>query len=204
MSAEPAERLVRGLRQHIADPRVLAAIRAVPRDRFVPPELRDEAWDDVALPLPCGQSISQPLVVARMCELLELRGDERILDVGTGSGYHAAVLAQLGRRVWSVEREPTLSAAAADALAAAGIEGVELRVGDGTLGLPDAAPFDAINVAAAAPAVPNALEQQLAAGGRLVMPVQRREQRLVRLRRTAGGTRREVLERVRFVPLLTD
>ena len=128
---------------------MLAAIRDVPRDRFVPEHRRDEAWDNVALPIGSGQTISQPLVVARMCELLELRGDERVLDVGTGSGYHAAVLARLVAHVWSIELHPGLAERAARALAAAGAANVTLLVGDGSLGHPAGAPYDAINVAAA-------------------------------------------------------
>jgi protein-L-isoaspartate(D-aspartate) O-methyltransferase len=195
-------RLLATLRKHVHDERVLAAMAAVPRERFVPPELADEAWANAPLPIGCEQTISQPLVVARMCELLELRGDERVLDVGTGSGYHAAVLAQLTAHVWSVERHAPLSAQAAANLAAAGVANVTLVVGDGTLGLPAAAPFDAINVAAAGAAVPAALQEQLAEGGRLVAPVENGDQRLVLLRRGPGGIERRALERVRFVPLV--
>ena len=199
----PEERLLAELRPHVDDPRVLAAIREVPRDRFVPARRREEAWDNVALPIGSGQTISQPLVVARMCELLELRGDERVLDVGTGSGYHAAVLARLVAHVWSVELHPGLSERAAAPLAAAGAANVTLLVGDGSLGHPAAAPYDAINVAAAMPAIPPALADQLAAGGRLVGPVGD-DQRLVLLRAGAGGElRREQHERVRFVPLVS-
>ena len=111
-SDDPRERLLERLRPHVADERVLDALRDVPREQFVPPRLADEAWDNVALPIGSGQTISQPLVVARMCELLALTGGERVLDVGTGSGYHAAVLAYLGAHVWSIERHPELSARA--------------------------------------------------------------------------------------------
>jgi protein-L-isoaspartate(D-aspartate) O-methyltransferase len=202
--ASQGERLARLLRRWIRDERVLAAVRDVPRDLFVPPEHRGEAWENVPLPIGGGQTISQPLVVARMLELLELSGEERVLDVGTGSGYHAALLARLARHVWSVELQPELSARAARSLAAAGLDNVTLVVGDGSLGLPDAAPFDAINVAAAAPGgdVPPALEAQLAAGGRLVAPVGDDEQHLVLVRRTDGELERTRLERVRFVPLV--
>jgi protein-L-isoaspartate(D-aspartate) O-methyltransferase len=200
----PEERLLSELRAHVDDPRVLAAIRAVPRDRFVPDRLHEEAWDNVALPIGSGQTISQPLVVARMCELLELRGGERVLDVGTGSGYHAAILARLVAHVWSVELHPGLSERAAAALAAAGAANVTLLVGDGARGHPAEAPYDAINVAAAMPAIPPALPEQLAEGGRLVGPVGD-DQRLVLLRRGAGGELRcEQHERVRFVPLLSE
>jgi protein-L-isoaspartate(D-aspartate) O-methyltransferase len=201
--AGPEERLLSELRLHVDDPRVLTAIREVPRDRFVPARLREEAWDNVALPIGSGQTISQPLVVARMCELLELRGDERVLDIGTGSGYHAAVLARLVAHVWSVELHPGLSERAAEQLAAVGAANVTLLVGDGSLGHPAEAPYDAINVAAAMPTIPPALPEQLAEGGRLVGPVGD-DQRLVLLRRGAGGElRREQHERVRFVPLVS-
>jgi protein-L-isoaspartate(D-aspartate) O-methyltransferase len=200
----PGERLARLLGRAVADERVLDAVRSVPRNLFVPEALRGEAWDNVPLPIGAGQTISQPLVVARMCELLELGGRERVLDVGTGSGYHAALLARLCDWVWSIEVHEQLSRQAAANLAAAGIENVTLVVGDGSLGLPEHAPYDAINVAAAAGSgIPVALEQQLAPGGRLVAPVEDGEQRLVRLRRTDRGIERQELERVRFVPLVT-
>ena len=198
-----AEQLVEQLRPHIRDERVLAAIAAVPRDLFVPRSLADAAWANNALPIGSGQTISQPVVVARMCELLELQGDERVLDVGTGSGYHAAVLAQLAAQVWSIEREPRLSRRAAEALAAAGVTNVHLVVGDGSQGYPPAAPYEAINVAAAASREPPAaLEEQLAMGGRLVVPVDGRDQRLMLVRRTPEGFVREWHEPVRFVPLV--
>jgi protein-L-isoaspartate(D-aspartate) O-methyltransferase len=197
------DRLLAELGPHVHDTRVLAAVRDVPRELFVPEDLRSEAWENIPLPIGQGQTISQPLVVARMCELLELEGDERVLDVGTGSGYHAALLARLARHVWSIERHAALSEQAARNLAAAGVENVTLSVGDGAGGLPEAAPFDAINIAAAAGAhVPRALEEQLAAGGRLVAPVQNGDQRLVVVRREDGELRRTSLERVRFVPLV--
>jgi protein-L-isoaspartate(D-aspartate) O-methyltransferase len=197
--------LVAELRRSVADERVLSAVRSVPRDVFVPPGLRAEAWENGPLPIGCGQTISQPLVVARMCELLRLRGDERVLDVGTGSGYHAALLARLAAHVWSVELHPELSERAAECLAAAGATNVTLVVGDGSAGLLDHAPYDAINVAAAASGeIPTALIAQLAGRGRLVAPVEEGDdQRLVLLRRTRAGMVREELERVRFVPLVS-
>jgi protein-L-isoaspartate(D-aspartate) O-methyltransferase len=200
-----AERLVRTLRRHVFDDRVLAAVAAVPRDRFVPPDLQAEAWENVPLPIGSGQTISQPLVVARMCELLELTGSETVLDIGTGSGYHAALLARLARPVYSIEVHASLSHQAAVNLRAAGVVNVTLIVGDGSRGLPEHAPYQAINVAAAAGgAIPPALAEQLAPGGRLVAPVENGEQRLVVARRTEAGVKLTELERVRFVPLVSS
>ena len=197
------ERLLAELRRHVSDPRVLDAVRSVPRDRFVPEPLRAGAWENVPLPIGCGQTISQPLVVARMCELLDLRGDEHVLDVGTGSGWHAAVLSRLATSVVSVEVHPELSIVAAENLAACGIENVQLVVGDGSHGVPERAPFDAINVAAAAgDELPAALLDQIAPGGRLVAPVGESDQHLVLACRDAQGVRLQQLERVRFVPLV--
>lgn len=196
------ERLLRELGRAIADRRVLDAIAAVPRDLFVPEDQRHRAWVNRPLPIGEEQTISQPLVVARMCELLELAGGERVLEIGTGSGYHAAVLAQLVDHVWSIERRPALSAQARANLDAAGVDNVTLVVGDGTDGLAEHAPYDAISVAAAASASLHALEQQLAAGGRLIAPIGAPAQRLELVRRTRGGLERQVLDPVRFVPLL--
>jgi len=191
------------LRPLVRDDRVLDAIAAVPRDRFVPEEDRPRAWENEPLPIGRGQTISQPLVVARMAELLDLRPEDGVLDIGTGSGYHAAVLARLSRHVWTVERHTDLSEQAAANLAAAGIDNVTLVVGDGSRGHPPEAPYDAINVAAAAwRTVPPALEDQLALGGRLVVPVAHRRQRLVLVRRQPDGVLRHRLEPVRFVPLV--
>jgi protein-L-isoaspartate(D-aspartate) O-methyltransferase len=195
--------LMRALRRHVRDERVLEAMATVPRDRFVPPDLQAEAWENVPLPIGSGQTISQPLVVARMCEVLELDGSETALDVGTGSGYHAAVLARLVRHVHSIEVHEELSRQAAANLRAAGVTNVTLVVGDGSRGLPEHAPYEAINVAAAAGgAIPEALAAQIAPGGRLVAPIENGEQRLVVARRTDTGVRVTELERVRFVPLV--
>jgi protein-L-isoaspartate(D-aspartate) O-methyltransferase len=204
MSAAP-ERLMRTLRRHVADERVLEAIATVPRDCFVPEDLKHEAWDNIPLPIGSGQTISQPLVVARMCELLELKGSETVLDVGTGSGYHAALLAWLARHVYSIEVHESLSRQAAANLRAAGVENVTLVVGDGSRGVPEHAPYEAINVAAAAGGeIPPALAEQLTYGGRLVAPVEDGEQRLVVARRTQAGVTITELERVRFVPLVSS
>src|ERR671938_1878021 len=140
-----ADRLVDELRRYVADDRVLRAIEHVPREAFVPEDLRAHAYENTALGIGCGQTISQPLVVARMTELLELRPKDRVLDVGTGSGYHAAILATLAAHVWSVERHADLSRRAAEALARAGVGNVTLVVGDGSLGLPAQAPFDPVH-----------------------------------------------------------
>jgi protein-L-isoaspartate(D-aspartate) O-methyltransferase len=188
----------------IRDRRVLDAVAAVPRELFVPADLRARAAEDAALPIAEGQTISQPTVVARMCELAAPQPGDRVLDVGTGSGYHAAVLAHLAGWVWSIERHEALSRGAARSLAAAGVVNVTLLVGDGGLGHEPAAPYDVINVAAAAGRrVPPALEAQLADGGRLVVPVARRgDERLVLVRRLGDRLERRALDRVRFVPLV--
>jgi protein-L-isoaspartate(D-aspartate) O-methyltransferase len=200
-----AGRLVAELRRYVADERVLAAIERVPREAFVPDDLRPNAYDNTALGIGCGQTISQPLVVARMSELLELRRGDRVLDVGTGSGYHAAILASLVRHVWSVERHAELSEQAAEALARVGVRNVTLLVADGSRGWPDAAPFDAINVAAAGEREGlDTLMEQLAPGGRLVAPVIGRRQRLAVAHREPDGVRWRHLEEVRFVPLVRD
>jgi protein-L-isoaspartate(D-aspartate) O-methyltransferase len=193
--------LLSTLRRRLTDERVLAALATVPRECFVPPELIPRAWENEALPIEHAQTISQPLVVGYMCELLGVRPGDRVLDVGTGSGYHAAVLAALGARVWSIERDPRLSELAARRLAAAGVTGVELLVGDGSRGHPPAAPYIAINVAAsAAREVPSALEDQLDRGGRLVVPV---GETLVVVDRDADGVlHRSPAGSVRFVPLV--
>jgi protein-L-isoaspartate(D-aspartate) O-methyltransferase len=155
----------------IVDRRVLGAMERVPRELFVPEELRPRAYEDAALPIGAGQTISQPYMVARICEALQLTGDERVLDVGTGSGYQAAVLAELAEEVDTIERIPELATQARANLAAAGYERVNVHVGDGTLGLPHRAPFDAVAVAAAAPDIPAVLYDQVAERGRLVIPI---------------------------------
>jgi protein-L-isoaspartate(D-aspartate) O-methyltransferase len=158
----------------VVDERVLAAMERVPRELFVPEDLRERAYDDAALPIGAGQTISQPYMVARICEALALRGDERVLDVGTGSGYQAAVLAELAAEVDTIERIPELAEQARANLVTAGYERVRVHVGDGTRGLPERAPFGAIAVAAAAPELPRTLYEQLEPRGRLVVPVGKR------------------------------
>jgi protein-L-isoaspartate(D-aspartate) O-methyltransferase len=198
------ERLAGWLRgRRILDERVLAAMAAVPRELFVPEPERRRAYADRALPIGHGQTISQPFMVATICALLRLRGHERVLDVGTGSGYQAAVLAELADEVVTIERVPELAEQARRTLAEAGYERVEVRVGDGTLGVPDRAPYEAIAVAAAAPSIPEALYDQLAESGRLVVPVgSRRDQQLRLIVR--GPQAPEVAASVpcRFVPLV--
>jgi protein-L-isoaspartate(D-aspartate) O-methyltransferase len=190
----------------IADERVLAAMARVPRDVFVPEELRHRAYADAALPIGFGQTISQPYMVARICEALSLNGSERVLDVGTGSGYQAAVLAELAGEVHTIERLPELADAARRRLEEAGYGGrVQVHVGDGTLGLPEHAPFGAIAVAAAAPELPQTLYDQLEPRGRLVVPVGKRHgQQLQLVVRSPEGP--AVLRSVpcRFVPLLGE
>ena len=196
--------LLSSLANRISDERVLAAVAAVPRELFVSPTLAAAAYNDAPLRIGHGQTISQPTLVARMCELLELDPGHRVLDVGTGSGYHAAVLSRLCSHVWGIERNAQLALRAARALLRAGIDNVTVVTGDGAAGLPEHAPFDAINVAATArEQVPRGLEQQLAVGGRLVAPVAGEDgERLVLVRRLADGCERRPLEAVRFVPLL--
>ena len=155
----------------VKDPRVLAAMEEVPRERFVPEPMRARAFDDRALPIAEAQTISQPYIVAVMTELLAPGADQRVLEVGTGSGYQTAILARLAARVFTVERHANLARAAQGLLDSLGITNVDVRIADGTAGLPDEAPFDRILVTAGAPSIPDALQMQLAEGGRLVIPV---------------------------------
>jgi protein-L-isoaspartate(D-aspartate) O-methyltransferase len=202
-TVDAGEALARELAPVVADERVLAAIASVPRPCFVAPGDRAHAWENIALPIGAGQTISQPLVVARMLELLRLTPTDRVLDVGTGSGYHAALLAELAGEVISIERLPNLSRAAAARLARLGYSRVTCLVADGWQGLPDVGPFDAVNVAAAVGTVPDELVRQLRPGGRMVAPVGERKQRLTRITRTeSGAAEQETLEAVRFVPLI--
>jgi protein-L-isoaspartate(D-aspartate) O-methyltransferase len=187
----------------LADPRVVAALEAVPRHQLVPEALQVQAYADTALPIGDGQTISAPGIVAIMTMALELGGKERVLEIGTGSGYQSAVLSRLASQVISVERLPGLAARARRSLDALGVSNVVVYLGDGSLGRPGDAPFDAILVTASAPAIPPPLLDQLGPGGRLVAPVGTRdEQLLYRVRRTERGFVRENLGRCRFVDLV--
>jgi protein-L-isoaspartate(D-aspartate) O-methyltransferase len=194
------ERQLRG--RGIDDERVLAAMAEVPRERFLPEDVREHAYADAALPIAEGQTMSQPWIVAYMAQLLELKGDEVVLEIGTGSGYAAAVLSRLAREVVTIERHAALADAARGALAETGYRNVDVRVGDGTAGVPDRAPFGGISVTATAKeAPPRALVQQLAEHAALVIPVRRRRrERLVRIR--DGEV--DVFVPVRFVPLVGE
>jgi len=201
--ADMVERQLR--RRGTFDERVLEAMERVPRELFVPEDLRHLAYEDGALPIGNGQTISQPFIVATICQLLDLSADDRVLDVGTGSGYQAAVLAELAAEVVTIERVPELAEAARAALVQAGYGDVEVRVGDGSLGVPERAPFDGIAVAAAAPAIPPALYEQLVEGGRLVVPRGGRwGQQLVVVVRTQDGPLERASVPCRFVPLVGE
>jgi protein-L-isoaspartate(D-aspartate) O-methyltransferase len=191
------------LKRGIRDARVLQAVRDTPRHLFVPTRHRLMAYEDIPLPIGHEQTISQPLMVAMMTEALQLQGHERVLEIGTGSGYQAAILSHLAVVVFSIERIPELAAQARATLAMAGIMNVHVLVGDGSLGLLEHGPYDAIVVTAASPKVPPALVDQLKPGGRLVIPVgDRHEQTLMRLTMTDAGPHLERLGGCRFVPLI--
>jgi protein-L-isoaspartate(D-aspartate) O-methyltransferase len=186
----------------IRDPRLLEAMREVPRHRFVPAVYRPLAYTDQPLPIGEGQTISQPYIVALMTSLLELQGGEKVLEVGTGSGYQAAVLSRLAGEVYTIEILPTLAWRAKQVLEGLGYTNVRVRVGDGFFGWPEAAPFDAIVVTAAAPRLPQPLWEQLAEGGRIVLPLGAgRNQRLVRFRKVDGRRIQEDFTEVLFVPM---
>jgi protein-L-isoaspartate(D-aspartate) O-methyltransferase len=187
----------------VRDERVLAAMRKVPRHRFVPERQVPDAYSDYPLAIGLGQTISQPFIVAQMTELLALEGDERVLEIGTGCGYQAAVLAELTREVHTVELIPELAESARERLAGMGYHNVHVHLADGTLGWPDAAPYLGIVVTAAAVAVPDALKAQLKDGGRLVIPIGEPDvtQVLTLLRRRGPTTTITEIEPVRFVPL---
>ncbi len=205
--AEERERMVREqlMTRDIRDQRVLQAMRSVPRHRFVPPEYRHLAYADGPLPIGQGQTISQPYIVALMTQLLELKGDEVVLEVGTGSGYQAAILAQLAREVHTIERHSSLAESAEAILKELGVMNVFVHVGDGSKGLSEHAPYDGIIVTAAAPRVPQPLLNQLADQGRLVLPVGGRgAQFLERWQRRGTSFHAEQIAPVAFVPLIGE
>ncbi len=188
----------------VTDPNVLAAMRRVPRHRFVPDSLSESAYADRPLPIGYGQTISQPSLVALMTEALELCGTEKVLEIGTGSGYQTAVLAELAAKVFTIEILEPLAKQAAHTLRELGYKNVQVRIGDGYHGWPEEAPFEAIIVTAAADHVPPPLLDQLALGGRLIIPLNGFLQELVRYRRTASGYEQSTLTLVRFVPMVHE
>ncbi|MDX1686458.1 MAG: protein-L-isoaspartate(D-aspartate) O-methyltransferase [Candidatus Promineifilaceae bacterium] len=194
-------------RRGIRDPAIIAALREVPRERFVTDEYRASAYDDSALPIPAGQTISQPYVVALMIKALQLSSDDRVLEVGSGSGYAAAVLSRITSEVYAVERHEELVTYARKRLTDLGYDNVHVRHADGTMGWPEHAPYEGILVSASGPRVPQPLREQLATGGRLVMPIgqARGMQTLVRLTRTDEDQfKKKDLGGVRFVPLIGE
>lgn len=198
---EMVERQIR--RRGVSDPRVLEAMAAVPREEFVLKEFRPRAYEDAPLPIGDGQTISQPYIVAAMTAALRPAGSERVLEVGTGCGYQAAILSRLARIVFTIESRSELASAAALRLSRLGYENVHVHCGDGTLGLPELSPFDAILVAAAAPEVPDPLRSQLAEGGRLILPIGDAEnQELHLIERSGTCFHTTILEGCRFVPLV--
>lgn len=188
----------------VTDTRVLAAMEAVPRDRFIPPAARSQAYDDGPVAIGYNQTISQPYIVAYMTEVLDVRDSHRVLEIGTGSGYQAAVLATLAREVWTIEIVPELAASAMVTLRDLGFTNVHVRLGDGYSGWPEQAPFDRIMVTAAAEAIPDELVKELADNGVMILPLGPHDgtQRLIKLTKTKDGLRQEDLIDVRFVPLL--
>ncbi|WP_268939402.1 protein-L-isoaspartate(D-aspartate) O-methyltransferase [Paradesulfitobacterium ferrireducens] len=205
--AEERQWMVDVLKQEgIKDEAVLAGMQAVPRHFFVPREMSDYAYDDEALRIEAGQTISQPYIVALMAQALELKSGDRVLEIGTGSGYSAAVLSRLAARVYTIERHKVLADQAGERFARLNYENIEIRFGDGTKGWPEEAPFDAILVTAGGPQVPASLKGQLKVGGRLVMPVgTEKMQELIRVRRNGEQDyREESLGLVRFVPLIGE
>ena len=194
-------------RRGVRNPRILDAMRKLPREKFVEEGLEELAYEDSPLPIGEGQTISQPFVVAHMIDAAGLEPGDRVLEVGTGSGYAAAVIAEIAAEVFTIERHAALGEAARRRLKTLGFDNVELRIGDGTRGWPEKAPFDAIIVAAGGPAAPAALKEQLEIGGRLIVPVgeERRSQRLIRVTRLAAGRfEEEDLGGVMFVPLIGE
>lgn len=198
-------RLIMELRRHgVTDTRVLSAIERVPREEFTPPSFRDQAYEDTALPIGHGQTLSQPTVVGLMSQALELGPRMKVLEIGTGSGYQAAILSHLGRRVYTIERHKPLLDEAEARFKRLRLHNITTRLGDGWLGWPEQAPFDRIIVTAAPPDVPQTLIDQLAPDGIMVLPLgsEKRSQRLVRIRKTESGLIQEDLTAVRFVPMV--
>ncbi len=185
----------------IADPLVLAAMLKVPRHLFVPPGIVNSAYEDTALPLTLGQTISQPFIVAYMTQVLELKGGEKVLEIGTGSGYQAAVLAEIVKEVFTIEILPELAKHAEEVLASLGYKNIHFRTGDGYLGWPEPAPFDAIIVTAAPDHVPQPLVDQLKRGGRMIIPLGRIDQKLLVVEKGDTGITRRSTIPVRFVPM---
>jgi protein-L-isoaspartate(D-aspartate) O-methyltransferase len=192
-------------RRGIEDERVLEAMASVPREHFVPESEQRRAYNDSALPIGAGQTISQPWIVAAICSALALTGDERVLEVGTGSGYSACVLAKLAAEVITIERNAELANQAEERLRELGVAKVEIMVGDGSIGAPDKAPYEGIAVHATTPQAPPSLLEQLAPGGRLVVPIATdRADMLTVFRRSEAGIKRQVIGPCRFVPLIGD
>lgn len=209
MSAPDYDSLRHALRVHlrdrgISDERVLAALGDVPREEFLPDHLKHRSYEDVALPIGLGQTISQPFTVAYMCAALALNGEEVVLEIGAGSGYGACVLSRLARWVYTIERLPELADETRQRIDRLGYRNIDVRIGDGSLGLPDAAPFDGIIVTAGAEHLPSAYREQLAEGGRIVIPVgpSPRRQSLMRYTRQDNELRVENLGEFAFVPLI--
>lgn len=202
----PRERMVEKLRGHynISDARVLKVMDTTPRHLFVPEALKAQAYKDNALPIAAGQTISQPYIVARMTELLELTGEEKVLEIGAGSGYQTAVLAALARKIFAIERIPNLAAEAERKLLAMGFRNISIKCADGTHGWSNYAPFDAILVAAGGPLVPEPLVEQLKTGGRMVIPIgeNTKTQNLIRVTRKERGYITEDFGPCAFVPLI--
>jgi len=186
----------------VKDPRVLEAMRSVERHLFVPEREKPRAYNDTPLPIGYGQTISQPYIVAYMCEALELKGDEKVLEIGTGSGYHAAVLSLLAKEVFTIEILEPLAREAQKRLESLGYRNVKVKCGDGYKGWPEEAPFDAIIVTAAPPEIPEELVKQLKVGGKMVLPVGEEIQELVRVTKEEKGIKTERLLPVRFVPMV--
>jgi len=203
-ASQRAEMIEKQLRRRgISDSAVLAAMLAVPRHEFVPEELRSRAYEDAPLPIGGGQTISQPYIVASMTSALRLRPTDRALEIGTGCGFQAAVLSHLAKEVFTIELQPELASAASEKLERLGYDNVHVHCGDGTLGLPEFAPFDAILVAAAAPEVPEPLLAQLDEGGRMIIPVGDADnQELQLVEKRSGVFSTKMLEGCRFVPLV--